>query len=213
MKHIKTKTIIGSMLFCALFSAASVAAVRYDFSQQFDFRFPDAASDLFTGYYIFDEKLTPASDGNFGEYDNPIIEMGFTFQGYTSVFNTCLSASCSSITILDEIEEHYTVDATLLDSTGTRSASFGLISGDIFSDVDPGNIDILLALGGQYSSPSPAGFGSIGFSFETSDGQILSAGAGAWRIDRVGPVSVVPEPVSLLLMGVGLAGLGFSRKK
>jgi hypothetical protein len=221
MKHIKTKTIIGSMLFSALFSAASVAAVRYDFTEQVDFRFPKPTSQLISGYYIFDE-TTPVTLSNpidpgphpprgyyTGIFDDPILEMGVTYQGESSVFNTCLSASCSEIKLESyPHEEYYSVRATLLDSTGTRSATFGLGTRDMGrGGLDVENIDDV----GAYSSPG-AEWGFLGFSFETLDGQELRLGGQAWTIVSAGSVSI-SEPTPLLLIGIGLAVFGFARTK
>jgi hypothetical protein len=218
MNHIKIKLMIASILFYALFSTTSVGAIRYDFTEQVDFRFPKPTSQLFSGYYVFDELTSvtlssPAhpSPGYFvGTFDNPIIEIGFTFQGQTAVFNTCLSASCSEIKLESyPHEEYYSANATLLDSTGTRSGSFSLDTRDMGrGGLDIENIDI-----GGYSTAFGAEWGAFRINFETLDGQNLSSYGEAWDLVSAGPVSTVPEPTSFLLIGIGLAVLGFARKK
>jgi hypothetical protein len=214
MKQIKTK-IIGSIVFYALFSTASMAAIRYNFSEQIDIRSPKPASELFTGYYIFDETtpLRLSDNDGIADYDNPIIEMGFTYRGQTGVFDTCFSASCSDIEIVALHEEHYFVNATLLDSTGTLSATFHLLTGDMVRSLEPSNIDLLsnIGFGGQYSSP-PRGPGFIEFDFEAFAGQKFETSGNVWDLVSAGSTSV-PEPTSLLLISVGLAFLGFARKK
>lgn len=209
MKYLIQKLMIGTVFLLFTISTVHAIPIMYTFYEQPHHSIP--TGDLFSGYYIF-ESSTPFVDpysGSYspgygqGNYDNPILEMGFSYKGVTGVFNTCLSPSCSSITMVNVAEEHYDLTATLLDASGTRSASLTLSSPDLFNDsVLTTNIDFLTAFTDHRITSPNGDIGSISLSFDALDGMTYSDTSYSWLLGRV--PTAVPEPSTFVLMFGGM---------
>lgn len=197
-----------------LTSSATVnaALIRYDFNEDLDSHVPE--SELFSGYYIFDTEISNTSTTiNTGNFFNAITEIGINYSGQSTVFNSCLSSTCSRIYTHSSAEDHYGVNVNLYDSTGARSISFDLVSDDMYHQFNPDQSDVLIGFYNQSFTSGFGGTGNISFTFEGENGAIFSDISPVYTLTRVGEVPI-PSALWLLFSGlIGLAGVASRRNK
>jgi hypothetical protein len=158
-----------------------------------------------TGGMTWSDANTWAANLVFGGFDDWRLPYASVIAGTgpTQVDYTCTGAGDELACRDNEMGYmyYYNLDGNLGDDkTGNQNA----VGGQMLTDIQP-----VYWSGTEFSSGVAWDFGFVD-GLQGSGDELMPLAA--WAV-RPGDVAAVPEPASLLLIGIGLAGLGFSRRK